>query len=402
MATVREIKRKRGLFAYQIIFKMNGERKYLSLGSNYRKEDAQEISFFVDRLVASVESGRPLDRQTTCWLETASDDLKERLERVKLVEVERVPTLEDIFDAYWEAEFYDMKPTTQRNKEQSRRKFFEFVDKKTNFNAFTKRDAAAFAAYLSTIGSEATRAGTIKDVRRVFNWAKELELIDKNPFDGVKRGSFKNKSREYYIPWSDYEKMLDACPSRMWRALLALYRVGGLRFGEALRAQWSDVDFPRGRMLVHSPKTERYDGKDSRVIPLFPELRVELERLWEETPEGGSPFLVSEGPATVRKTINRIVFYAGLNRWERLIQNMRSSRAIEIARDFGELAESEWVGHSPQTARDHYLHLLDSDFDRATRAGTKMRSSSDGARQNSRVTSPVIHENDTLEKKSSF
>ena len=371
MATVREFKRKRGFSAYQIHFKLNGGRRYLSLGSNYRKEDAQEISFFVDRLVASIESGRPLDRQTTVWLETASGDLKERLERSALIEVERVPTLEDIFDAYWEAEFYDMKPTTQRNKKQSRRKFFEFVDRKTRFDAFTKRDASAFATYLSSIVSEATRAGIVKDVRRVFNWAKEFELIEKNPFDGVKRGSFKNKSREYYVSWSDYEKILDACPSRMWRALLALYRVGGLRFSEALRAQWSDVDFPRGRMLIHSPKTERYAGKDSRVIPLFPELRVELENLWEETPEGGSPYIISENPASVRRNIDRIIFFAGLNRWERLIQNLRSSRAIEVARDFGELAESEWIGHSPQTARDHYLHLLDADFDRAAREGTK-------------------------------
>ncbi len=63
--------------------------------------------------------------------------------------------------------------------------------------------------------------------------------------------------------------------------------------------------------------------------------------------------------------IERIVFYAGLNRWERLIQNLRSSRAIEIAREYGVLAEAEWIGHSPQTAKDHYLHVLDADFEHA-------------------------------------
>ena len=364
MATVKEIKRKRGS-AFQIEFKLSGKRKYLSLGSNYRKSDAQEIANVVDRLVAALATERPVDSRTERWLDNASNDIRERLEHVGLIKIERVPTLGEIFDQYWEAEFYELKSTTQSSKVQARRRFFEFVSPTTRFDAFTKREASKFPAFLDARMGEATRAGTIRDVRRVFNWAKDAELIDRNPFDGIRRGSFKNKGREYYVPLADYRKMLEACPTTMWRVVLALYRIGGLRYNEALRATWRDVDFERGRLLVHSSKTERYKGRESRVVPLFPELREELEALWDETPEGGTPYIVSINRTTVRKRIEEIVFFAGLNRWERLIQNFRSSRAIEIARDFGELAESEWIGHSPQTARDHYLHVLDEDFERA-------------------------------------
>ncbi|MDO5749497.1 MAG: tyrosine-type recombinase/integrase [Planctomycetia bacterium] len=156
-------------------------------------------------------------------------------------------------------------------------------------------------------------------------------------------------------------------------AVLGLYRVGGLRYSEALLVQWRDVDFVGRRLLVHSPKTSRIRGRGSRVIPLFPRLRELLEELWETVPENGSPYVISENRTTIRKHVDRIVFYAGLNRWERLIQNLRSSCAIDVQKKFGDLAESEWIGHSPQTAKDHYLHVLDSDFEEATRDAVKSK-----------------------------
>lgn len=75
--------------------------------------------------------------------------------------------------------------------------------------------------------------------------------------------------------------------------------------------------------------------------------------------------MIDRNRTTIGKHIEQIVFYAGLNRWERLIQNFRSSRAIEIYEQYGKLAESEWIGHSVRTARDHYLHVLDATFERA-------------------------------------
>lgn len=369
MATVKEIRRKTTV-AYQIEYRLNAKRQYLSLGSKYDKSDANEIAANVDRIALAMEVGRPVDARTTRWLEGIPDDLQQRLERAGLIEIKKAATSEEIFDAYWEAEYYELKPTTQSSKRQARRRFFEYFDETTNVEAITKQEATRFVGYLGEQMGEASRAGIVRDVRRVFNWAKDVGLVERNPFDGVRRGSFLNKSREYYVPLTDYEKMLDAAPSQIWRVVLALYRIGGLRYEEALRVEWRDVDFVGRRLLVHSPKTERYRGRESRVIPLFPQLYTELETLWNETPEGGSPYVISSNRSTIRKHVDRIVFYAGLNRWDRLIQNLRSSRAIEIARDFGELAESEWIGHSPQTARNHYLHLLDDDFAKAAGIAT--------------------------------
>ncbi|MDO5749498.1 MAG: phage integrase SAM-like domain-containing protein, partial [Planctomycetia bacterium] len=159
----------------------------------------------------------PIDVRTSSWLSSIPEDLQERLSRNGLIELKSDPTLEELFDAYWESEYYDLKRTTQSSKRQSRRRFFEFACKNESCADFTKRDAAEFVRFLDKQVGEATRAGTIRDVRRVFNWGIEREMIETNPFLGIKRGSFKNKSREYYVPMADFEKMIDAAPSRMWR-----------------------------------------------------------------------------------------------------------------------------------------------------------------------------------------
>lgn len=129
-----------------------------------------------------------------------------------------------------------------------------------------------------------------------------------------------------------------------------------------------DVDFARWRLLRIVQRRPNKGG-ERWVTPLFSRLRD----LWETVPENGSPYVISENRTTIRKHVDRIVFNAGLNRWERLIQNLRSSCSIDVQKRFGELAESEWIGHSPQTAKDHYLHVLDTDFEEATRDAVKSK-----------------------------
>ena len=176
---------------------------------------------------------------------------------------------------------------------------------------------------------------------------------------------------------------MDAAPSLEFRVALALWRIGGLRKEEALRLTWSDVNWERGRLLVHSPKTERYKGRETRIIPLFPELREELDALWDVAEPAGrdEPYVIRHNRTTLTQQMERTVFRAGLVRWERLIQNLRSSRAIEVYNEYGALAESVWIGHSVATAQDHYLHLLESDYDKAAFGKTPTQTSKKAKKQ---------------------
>src|SRR5262249_32651655 len=153
------------------------------------------------------------------------------------------------------------------------------------------------------------------------------KLIHLNPFVDLKASSQVNRSREYFLSKADASKVLGACPDAQWRLLFALSRYGGLRCpSEHLALKWQDIDWARGRMLVHSPKTEHHPGGDSRFVPLFPELAPYLREVFEQA-EPGTEYVITRYRSTntnLRTQLIRIIRRAGLKPWPKLFQNLRA------------------------------------------------------------------------------
>lgn len=144
--------------------------------------------------------------------------------------------------------------------------------------------------------------------------------------------------------------MLDACPDHQWQTIVVLARFGGLRTpSETLSVRWQDVNWERGRIVVESPKTEHHQGKETRTIPLFAELRPFLELAFELAP-AGAVYVVDErfrkaalGPggwanASLRTTFQKIIRRAGLQPWPRLFHNLRASRETELVERYSILS----------------------------------------------------------------
>ena len=78
-----------------------------------------------------------------------------------------------------------------------------------------------------------------------------------------------------------------------WRLMIALARYGGLRTpSETLSLKWTEIDWQRERIRVTSPKTEHHEGRDTRQIPVFPELVEPLRDVWEQA-EPNSVYVIS-------------------------------------------------------------------------------------------------------------
>jgi hypothetical protein len=158
------------------------------------------------------------------------------------------------------------------------------------------------------------------------------------------------------------------CPDAQWRLLFALSRFGGLRCpSEHLGLRWGDIDWERGRITVHSPKTEHHVGGESRQIPIFPELRPHLEEVWEQA-EPGTEWVITRyrgDDTNLRTQFQKIIKRAGLTPWPKLWQNLRSTRQTELAESYPMHVVCAWIGNSQAVAAKHYLQVTDEHFSQA-------------------------------------
>ncbi len=386
MASLQERKRKNGS-SWVIQFYINGKRKNVFLSDKYSKVYAKEIAGIVERLAECVEIETEPDRRTKAWLSEIGDDLRDRIASAGLIVVPESLTLGDIWDRFLD-EPGDRKQSTLTGYDVSRKRFFSFFDKEGEPEEVTEADAADWKESLLERFKVPTVAGTISRTKAVFAWAEKRGLIAKNVFADLKRGSYKNKDREFFVPLPWYEKLLDACPDQTWRTIVALCRVGGLRCpSEVLGVRWEDVNWEHDRLLVRSPKTEHVSGHASRTIPLWSELRKELEAQFEQAEEGGSPFVIADHrgrSGNLRTYFEKIVFWAGLPQWERLFQNLRASRSNELFSEYPSHVASEWMGQSEIIARSHYLHATDQDYEKAL-SNTPQRCGCENSREVAKV-----------------
>jgi len=96
-------------------------------------------------------------------------------------------------------------------------------------------------------------------------------------------------------------------------------------------------------------------------VPLFPELREELDRhfLLDETV--GNEFVIQGLQDTswvLYEPFRKIADLAGLGTIIRPFDNMRMSRNNEVLERWGEVKESLWIGHCPLLKLQHETDIL--------------------------------------------
>ncbi len=358
--------RKRILF-----FGTDGARKAIRIGKCTAVQ-AQAFKTKIEALIVARMQGSVIDQDTARWVAELPDAVHTKLARFGLVDARARRTIAallsvgDLCDQYI-AERDDVKPNTREVYTRTRKNLVAFFGRDKLIGTVTPYEAEQWRRELGRLGlSEATVRKRCGVAKQFFAAAVKRRALEQDPFAGLKSSAIANESRRYFLTRADAEKIMEACPDAEWRLIFALARFGGLRTpSETLALKWTDIT--KERIVIHSPKTEHHEGKAERVIPLFPELQEPLREAFELAP-AGSEFVIArhrQRNCNLRTQFLRIVERAGLKPWQKLFQNLRSTRETELAETYPLHVVVAWLGNSQLVAAKHYLQVTDEHYRQA-------------------------------------
>lgn len=357
----------------RIIFTCSATKKSRKiLLGDMRRQDAKVFLTKVEGLIAAANVGRQPDPATLEWARGLAPRLLERLVAHRLIpEATGVRCdLKGFIENFIRVRGKQVGASANNHYRQAQARALEFFAKNPDIRQITLNDAIQFRNWLvDDVGlAENSASKRCATMRIFFAYAVDSDLIAKNPFaDRRVRKAITPAAaaRRHFLPHEDALKVLAACgDDRQLAAIFSLARWGGLRIGETLLLRWEHVDLKNDRLTVLSPKTAGH-GRDRRVMPLFPEVKRALLALPKEHREPAD-LLVSNyatrTPQWAGKKLEVAIEQAGLKKWVRLWQNLRCTRATEIADKFASHICAAWLGHSEKIADQNYRRATDAHF----------------------------------------
>lgn len=351
----------------------NRQRRAVRLGG-MNKANVEKIARHIEELVSWRKSGLTLDSATAAWIGKVGDEIHEKLSKAGLIEQRVSTTLAKFLEEYIDGRT-TLKPGTVKNLDQTRWNLIAFFGANTALRSFRPEQGKEFREWL--LKDEQLAENTVRRrcgrARQFFTEAKKRGVADLNPFDGIPVTVKGNKAKTHFLTAEDSARVLEACIDQEWRAIFALCRWGGLRCpSEVLSLKWKHVLWDVKRLIVTSPKTAHHEGKETRVIPLFPEVERELSPLFFSP--AGTEFCINRyrwKNQNLRTQFLRIIESAGLKPWAKPFQNLRATRDTELSEILPAHVVASWIGHTENVAREHYLHPNDAHFEKMTGGGAQ-------------------------------
>jgi integrase len=363
----------------RLFYFVGDKRRCVRLG-NLPASTVKALRPKLGRIIAANRTRTELDEETATWLGELDSDLYDKLSAAGFVSKRTAigaATLEAFLADYIKRRT-KIKSQSREHLERTRDELVKFFGAGRHLSDISPGAAARFQEHLGETKSPNTVRRICGRCKQFFRAAIRDRKIRENPFadDEIDTTVQANKEREFDVTPEMAQKVLNACPNLRCQLIFALARYGGLRSpSEIVRLRWGDIDWELGEFTAHSPKTEHHEGKDKRLIPLFPELRQYLEKAFNafESANGRPPkrdeYVIKvadrDGTNNFGPQMDRIIEKAGLTPWPKTFQNLRMSRASELVKEFGAMLAEEWIGHSALVAKKHYWRANTADRQKA-------------------------------------
>ena len=353
-----------------LFYDSSGKRHTVRLGTK-SKRIAQTAKYHIEALLDAKINGHSPASETSQWLAGLDDVIYNRLVNVELVPARFMKSKVELgrfLSEYLESRT-DVKTGTKRNWRQCINRLNTFFGASKPLTEIIEGDADAYKVWLKEQGlATATISMQIKAASQFFKAALRKQYIDRNPFSEVKAGKQTNADRLFFVIRETICAVLEACPNTQWQLVFAFARYGGVRIPSEIKfLRWADINWDRNRITITVPKKAHIDGEQTRVIPIFPELRPFLEKAFEEAAEGEEYVVpLARQTGNLRTHALRIIKNASVKVWPKVFQNLRASRETELMQHYPQHVVLAWIGHTASVARDHYLTVTDADFDLAS------------------------------------
>lgn len=118
----------------------------------------------------------------------------------------------------------------------------------------------------------------MRTVKAAFSRARKRGYLRENPADEVKQVREPERTIRV-LDEGEIGKLLSACPSTRWRALVVLALTTGMRLGELTALRWKDVDMDSGTIVVCSTEAHATKSRRNRTLALLPEVGELLRKL---------------------------------------------------------------------------------------------------------------------------
>jgi len=352
----------------------DGSRKTIRLGKVARKP-AETVKRMVEALLAALKMGVSPPEDVSSWVAQLLPWMRDKLVAVGLVAASTESTKETESDNFktWCEEYLakrvDLKDRTTYLLGQVIKSLVAEFGPDAKLKDITKGHAEEWRLSLIAKGlGDNTIRRRCGRAKQFFAAAIRKRLITENPFDGFKTNVRPDKSKFFFVSREMSDKIMENCGAIQNKLVFGLARWGGLRTpSETLALRWEHVDWENECIKILSPKTERHEGHESRLIPMFPELRPLLEDARELAADGEEHVVtICRGDGKHFRTIvQQAIRKSGFEPWPKLFQNLRSTRETELVETFPVHVATAWIGNSAPVAKESYFQVTPEHFARA-------------------------------------
>jgi integrase len=228
-----------------------------------------------------------------------------------------------------------------------------------------------FKASLRRHGLGAKRINNVLAVvSKMLRYAEEREVIGRAPRVRLLKTA---QSKYDFFTFEEYEQLLATASSEPeWRATILVAAEAGLRMGEIIALEWSDVNLQAGNLVVRRSSwlgiVGTTKGGRDRTIPISKRLAAALKG--HRHLRGSLVFCSADGAPLTRNKMKKplwaICKRAGLRNigWHSLRHTFCSHLAMKGAPP---RAIQELAGHTSITTTMRYMHLAPSALREAVR-----------------------------------